>query len=576
MLGKKHTTDVTLKEMEQKNKSSSDQIVNLQKEVDSLVKENRQLKKTINAYQLWSKIPGGIGSQPVATSYHRCRYCSKVFNSDYYLESHLVRRHPDKPNYVADGQNVAPINAAQSRGQSAQVDGNLIDKITETIERFSSKVMETERKLREDMEQKLKLELSKKEKQIEDAYRSDRLEHEKELQDLKTLMVQQLEDERKLLREERLAFEELRKTQMKKSNVGQMEDDFGNDNQDGLKEVETKYENLVKSLHKKFETELGNLNDKISAMARQEDSRQLRQIGTSLDKVSQSDRELHLKNKGIRSQLKSEPLITDTPQSLFRSSRNLTNAGWDKYDQVLKEFKHSPISDKPEIKTIYDHTEEAVISNKQEMQQSFEALCENKGITLETTKSSDQVQKVNEHIAANRKQLESKNSNHKRMREAIEKEVETIYQSKFKLKPFNELGSSSNVAPSIPLPDKQAFFSKHNRQKSDFSSMNSVAWSEYQDSADSDGTNDDEFTDTVSYMSLDRARSPTGAMKSPSKRGSLARPTSAKTKSPSSIDALNVTDEFDISDISDDNEFSVSSNNRVKSSKKSNRKGNHL
>jgi hypothetical protein len=42
-------------------------------EVDVLTKENRQLKKTVYAYQLWSKVPGGLNNkQPVAADYFVC------------------------------------------------------------------------------------------------------------------------------------------------------------------------------------------------------------------------------------------------------------------------------------------------------------------------------------------------------------------------------------------------------------------------------------------------------------------------------------------------------------------------
>lgn len=44
-----------------------------EREVEVLSKENRQLKKTVYAYQLWTKTPGGLNnSQPVATEYHVC------------------------------------------------------------------------------------------------------------------------------------------------------------------------------------------------------------------------------------------------------------------------------------------------------------------------------------------------------------------------------------------------------------------------------------------------------------------------------------------------------------------------
>eukprot|EP00158_Paraphelidium_tribonemae_P009673 Partr_v1_DN28927_c4_g1_i4_m25223 putative DAZ interacting protein len=63
----------------------------MESQLAACTKENRALKKTVYAFQLWSKIPGGVGNNanpPVAgasTHYCKCRYCEKVFSTDYYL-----------------------------------------------------------------------------------------------------------------------------------------------------------------------------------------------------------------------------------------------------------------------------------------------------------------------------------------------------------------------------------------------------------------------------------------------------------------------------------------------------------
>lgn len=53
--------------------SNNEQISKLSTQVAELNRENRQLKKTIYAYQLWSQTPGVIGNaqqQPPVASYH--------------------------------------------------------------------------------------------------------------------------------------------------------------------------------------------------------------------------------------------------------------------------------------------------------------------------------------------------------------------------------------------------------------------------------------------------------------------------------------------------------------------------
>jgi hypothetical protein len=47
------------------------QVQTLELQLAQFAKENRQLKKTVYAYQLWSKVPGGLtNQQPVVSAYH--------------------------------------------------------------------------------------------------------------------------------------------------------------------------------------------------------------------------------------------------------------------------------------------------------------------------------------------------------------------------------------------------------------------------------------------------------------------------------------------------------------------------
>jgi hypothetical protein len=184
LAAKRQTLDSTKKELELRIQGLTEKENKYEKDLEVLRKENRQLKKTVYAYQLWTKTPGGLSNQqPVAATYHRCRYCTKVFNSEYYLEGHLSRRHPDQPNYVAERLNIP--SPTMMMPQQMNVSTDLLDKVTTTIERFSTKVLETERQLRAEMEKKLSEEVAKREHALEDAYRTERLRYEDELRDLK-------------------------------------------------------------------------------------------------------------------------------------------------------------------------------------------------------------------------------------------------------------------------------------------------------------------------------------------------------------------------------------------------------
>lgn len=53
------------------NKHAIQELNNLKRSFEVVSKENRQLKKTVYAFQLWSKVPGGLSNQqPIAASYN--------------------------------------------------------------------------------------------------------------------------------------------------------------------------------------------------------------------------------------------------------------------------------------------------------------------------------------------------------------------------------------------------------------------------------------------------------------------------------------------------------------------------
>ena len=76
-------------------------------------KENRALRKTVYAYQLVTKLTpnqlaqldGGIDGFAVrllrcfdrfTNTLQKCQFCHKIFQTDQFLESHILRRHPNE------------------------------------------------------------------------------------------------------------------------------------------------------------------------------------------------------------------------------------------------------------------------------------------------------------------------------------------------------------------------------------------------------------------------------------------------------------------------------------------------
>lgn len=64
-------------------------------------------------------------------------------------------------------------------------DADMIEKITSTIERYSDKLVETERVLRAEMEGRLAQEVAKRERIMEEGYRNEKSHLETQLRDLK-------------------------------------------------------------------------------------------------------------------------------------------------------------------------------------------------------------------------------------------------------------------------------------------------------------------------------------------------------------------------------------------------------
>ncbi|KAL2912149.1 hypothetical protein HK105_208350 [Polyrhizophydium stewartii] len=152
----------------------------------AMKKELKTLRKTLYAYQLVAKLPGGL-SQNNTTQ--------------------------------------AVYHAASSVE---------FQRMADMIERFSTRLVDAERQLRQAALQLRLLfggmltrcDFMRAQAALEEMYKQERLRYERELQELKTSVHKQVNDEREALLEEKARFEEYMNRELKrKSHVGQIEDD---------------------------------------------------------------------------------------------------------------------------------------------------------------------------------------------------------------------------------------------------------------------------------------------------------------------------------------------------------------
>lgn len=130
-----------------------------------------------------------------------------MFSSGFHLENHLYRRHGDKlPSRTHHA--LKENNLYNGRNQNQALD---LQKITDTVEHFSSRVIETERQFRKELEDKMEVKLSEEIKRrqllLEEGYQQERLKYIKEIQELKSNMHSELSQEKLALEEQRRLIE---------------------------------------------------------------------------------------------------------------------------------------------------------------------------------------------------------------------------------------------------------------------------------------------------------------------------------------------------------------------------------
>jgi len=204
---------------------------NLNNECIGMRKELRKMKKVIRLMNIMVPIYRNNTMNNVdAGGYKKCKICSKLFHNSSFLISHMQRRHPDIPieRHVIETINTSDRNNTGG-GEEFNLNIDNFEKITNFINRFTSKIKVGENEIREQLEKKMNQEVLQKQKELELAFEQERLKYRNEINTIKTEFHQKLEEERNIYQEQ---YEKLLKSKKSSSNIGSIEDaeDIEDDN----------------------------------------------------------------------------------------------------------------------------------------------------------------------------------------------------------------------------------------------------------------------------------------------------------------------------------------------------------
>ncbi|RKO99910.1 hypothetical protein CXG81DRAFT_20068 [Caulochytrium protostelioides] len=129
----------------------------LEAALHDLKKENRQLRKTLYAYQMVTKLPAGHNTAGLA-HYYDCAWCTKVFTTPAYLRSHCERRHPDQleretpaadaaSHPLAPAPAPAPVPAPAPAPPAVEPRPSETDKIEAMLHAFQSQVLDAAQRM---------------------------------------------------------------------------------------------------------------------------------------------------------------------------------------------------------------------------------------------------------------------------------------------------------------------------------------------------------------------------------------------------------------------------------------------
>jgi hypothetical protein len=160
---------------------------------------------------------------------------------------------------------------------------------------------------------------------------------------------------------------------------------------------------------------------------------------------------------------------------------------------LLALILEKPLANKPNITSKYKHSHQKVHEFKRNLETIVESEMASRGISRNLLKSEVQVKSAEDQLNDNRLKLSKTNAYVGPMRAELKKELDEAVSKNFKLAPLQPLTKTETVA-TIPLPDKAEFFTSNAEAiKRGPGSMASITWSEIGSSADDDMSDENDY-----------------------------------------------------------------------------------
>ncbi|KAJ3152978.1 Zinc finger protein dzip1 [Geranomyces michiganensis] len=404
-------------------------------EIASLKKETRVLRKSMYAYQLMTKLSGGIG-QPAPPpahggAYYRCPQCEKVFVSQAYVECHVQRRHPEltkAPTAPPNPSETAPLPAPPPTTMSPEPKGMTKEEVMAEMDRVNGKIADVEQHLRTEMERKVEMEIAARQAVLDEALKREKLKHEEELRDMRASMRREQEEERRAVQKERdeLAAlrDQIRKDQESNSKFGVLEDvdssSFGGDlfendkNDQTRQEIEALKNALATSKQEtqaEVESRLATANAQLQAVQRELREEQARKAvqEEAYRRTREQDQAVNAAEidrvKGSLERLKGQLSATVSvdghgppgPPSRFQAidsgsesdrpatppkAAAPTSLDWDGALKLLATHSHLPLPTSAWVKTLYPHDPATFLAQRAAISVEVDAKLSRLGVPI--------------------------------------------------------------------------------------------------------------------------------------------------------------------------------------------------
>ncbi|KAL7746474.1 hypothetical protein RI367_008124 [Sorochytrium milnesiophthora] len=466
-------------------------------------KENRFLKKTVYAYQMVSKLPGfaaGPATVGGAVTYH---HCSKAFNARHYLDAHMQRRHPeaiDDGSYHTADDTSKGMFVPYQEDNTTKKDVAALEKISATIEQFSHRIVDTERQIRTEMEEKLQTELQRRREESEALQRAERLRYEQDMRQLRGELQRELEDERRRLDEERHRLEELAQQAARtKSNLGQIESADESDlNPDPsppppkhnpveeiLSRLEERQEKTLSTIRDVVKKEIDDMKhnldlkeqerasklnedrNQISAMLQSATQRfeTLQQSASPaaqpspaakapFDESSDDSNNAEHTAPTVDQNAGTLPQISDSEESTHGPHED----DWDRVSKGLRQHNEVSLPQAPWVKSLFAHAPDQIATMRTQLRRAVDSELSRIGVTAQVVRDKKLVEKKRRDIERDRKARHKEDAAlapaFQHMFDHMEKTVQTHFKAK--LKPVLTVHTNSSGSTLGQRPPRSA------------------------------------------------------------------------------------------------------------------------